>query len=68
MTTKFQEGDIIYFDDHSHKCVAEVVKITSTTKAQIRPLVDIGEIWNPNSIINTYRKFMTLRYKDDKVF
>jgi len=59
-TKGLKKGDIVYYNDGHWKYNAIVINVTSTQKAQIRPLTHIDNIINPTYIINTYRKFMTI--------
>jgi len=57
--TGLKTGDIIIYDDgHTPIFRAVVVNVTSSTKAQIRALKDVDDIFTTNRIINTYKRYM----------
>lgn len=58
-TRGLRAGDIVTYDDGEVKFTATVVKVTATTKAQIRAHTYVSELFNPQTIVNTYRKYMT---------
>ena len=61
MTTKgLKIGDKVLYDDGVLQFEAIVVNITSTTKAHIKALSYVNEIYNPHTCVNDYRKFMTI--------
>ena len=56
---ELKKGDVIVYNDgHTPIFQAIIVNITSTTKAQIRALKDVDNIFTTNRIINTYRRYM----------
>lgn len=60
-TAGLKKGDLIlYHDDDGLEFKAIVENVTATTKAQIRALNYIDKTFNPNTIVNTYRKYMTI--------
>lgn len=52
-------GDKIIYDDGVMQFEAIIINVTSTTKAHIKALTHVDEIYNPNTCVNTYRKYMT---------
>ncbi len=61
MTTKgLKIGDRVLYDDGILHFDAIVVNITSTTKAHIKALYYVNELYNPGTCVNDYRKFMAI--------
>jgi hypothetical protein len=61
-TKGLKSGDLIIYNDGYTQFPAFIISITSTQKAQIKPLIDVNETFNTKYIINTYRKFMTIAW------
>ena len=59
-TRGLKAGDIVVYDDHNKNFKAKVIKVTSSQKAQIKPLTDVDDTFNTSNIINTYRSFMKI--------
>ena len=63
-TKGLKSGDLIAYDDGQRQFTAIIINVTSTQKAQVRPLIYVDNIFNPTRIINTYRKFMMITEKN----
>jgi len=61
-TPNLKPGDFVLYrgPEYNNDMIAMVIKVTSSTKAQIKPLEYYNNMFNPNSIINIYRKNMTI--------
>lgn len=59
-TAGLKGGDIVLYTDKEVEFKAKVMAVTSTTKALICALTYINETFNPNTHVNTYRKYMTI--------
>ena len=59
-TQGLKAGDIVDYDDGKRQFRATVIKVTATTKAQIKPHSDVDDIFNSKNIINTYRLSMKI--------
>ena len=59
-TRGLKSGDIVIYDDGNRNFKAKVIKVSSNQKAQIRPLINVDDMFNTNNVINTYRSFMKM--------
>jgi hypothetical protein len=59
-TAGLKKGDIVLYDDGIVRFEAVVENVTATTKAQIRALKYVNDMFNPDTVVNTYRKNMTI--------
>ncbi len=59
-TAGLKAGDKVLYDDRELKFEARVIAVTSTTKAEITAYTHVNHLFNPRTIVNTYRKFMII--------
>lgn len=58
-TAGLKTGDRVLYDDGENRFEAEVVDVTASTKASIRALSYVNDVYNPSVTTNSNRKFMT---------
>lgn len=59
-TRGLKAGDIILYDDGVVRFLATVINVTSSQKAQIRSHMHVNDLFQPQNLVNTYRKYMTI--------
>lgn len=61
MSTKgLKNGDVVDYKYNGLQFTATVVNVTSSQKAQIRAHLPVNDYFNPSTVVNTYRKYMTI--------
>ena len=64
-TAGLKSGDRILYDDGENQFEAEVIEVTASTKASVKALSYVNDLYNPSVVSNLNRKHMSILQHND---